>query len=246
MNLKGDTLYRRQIGVTLGASLGLTYGLVSQSINAIVLPHVPLYQPPLGWIGNILLWSLIGALLGLVTTLPAETVIGALYGGATGAFLLTILTLSGGGSDQGTWTGKMIGVIFLFLPLAGAITPLAALFRWVVNKSVEGRRDSIPIWARLRLPMLLIILVGALGIFSRLPPYARSMVTQMDKMLQIGLQCTRDPIARTATTSSGGRFPESRQRPISSGMAKSQHQPLCHPTPYVRPPLGGICCHCPL
>ncbi len=192
MNIKDDTLFRHYTGALLGACLGFIYGFVSQSINSILLPHVPLYQPPLGWIGNILLWSLIGALLGLVTALPAESIIGALYGGATGAFLLTILTLSSGGSDQANWTGKIIGVLFLFLPLAGAITPLTALLRWVVNKSVEGRRESIPTWARLRLPILLIILVGALGIFSRLPPYAQIMVTQMDWMLRVGLECTQE------------------------------------------------------
>ncbi len=182
-----DTLYRRCVGLSLGASTGLVYGIVSQSINRFYLPHIPLFSPPLGIVGNILLWSLIGALLGLITVLPAETITGALYGAATGAFLVTILTLVTGRMDQGVWTGKILGVLFLFIPLAGAITPMTAIFRWIVNKLVVKHLENTPIWTRLPIPILLMVLVGAVGAFSRMPPYARIMVTHMNEMLQTGL-----------------------------------------------------------
>ena len=42
----------RVFGLALGALLGLVYGLTSQTINRIILPGIPLYQPPLGPAGN--------------------------------------------------------------------------------------------------------------------------------------------------------------------------------------------------
>lgn len=192
MNINDDTRYRRYVGLCLGLSLGFVYGLVSQGINQVFLPHIPLYRPPLGLPGNILLWSLVGALLGLVTALPAETISGALYGGATGAFLVTILTLASGRTNPGAWTAKIISVLFLLIPLAGGITPFAAMLRWGINRVVEGKRNAATAWKRLSQPLLLIILVGLLGIFSRMPPYARSMVLKTDKMLQTGLRCSQE------------------------------------------------------
>ena len=40
--------YRRLTGLLFGAGLGLMFGLTSQLTNRILLPGIPLYQPPLG------------------------------------------------------------------------------------------------------------------------------------------------------------------------------------------------------
>jgi hypothetical protein len=180
-------IYRRYVGLILGAGLGFVYGIVSQSINRIFLPDIPLYQPPLGLPGNIILWTFIGALLGLVAALPDETIVGALYGGVTGATLLTLFTLSTGRIEQDTLATMIISVLFLFVPMVGAITPLVAIQRWVVNKLVEAHLESEPPWVYLPLPILLLALVGAIGASSLMPPYARVMLTRTEKILQTGL-----------------------------------------------------------
>ena len=50
--------YRRCAGLILGALIGLAFGSVSQGVNSLFLPGIPLYQPPFGPIGNSLLASL--------------------------------------------------------------------------------------------------------------------------------------------------------------------------------------------
>jgi len=58
--------YRRWAGLILGALIGLAFGGVSQAVNLLFLPGIPLYQPPFGPDGNLLLALLTGALLGLI------------------------------------------------------------------------------------------------------------------------------------------------------------------------------------
>ena len=47
-----DDRYRRWVGFILGGLLGLAYGVVSQLINRVAAPGVPLYQPPYGAVGE--------------------------------------------------------------------------------------------------------------------------------------------------------------------------------------------------
>ena len=64
---------------------GFGYALVSQLINRLALPGIPLYQPPLGPVGNIVLGLLAGAGLGLLCAWPASAAKGILLGGAAAA-----------------------------------------------------------------------------------------------------------------------------------------------------------------
>ena len=54
------------VRIILGVLLGLAYGLVSQLINRVALPGIPLHQPPLGAFGNIVASAAVGGLLGYV------------------------------------------------------------------------------------------------------------------------------------------------------------------------------------
>ena len=77
--------YRRAAGALIGIMFGFAYTLVSQLINRLALPGIPLYQPPLGPVGNILLGLLAGAGLGLLCAWPASGAKGILLGGAAAA-----------------------------------------------------------------------------------------------------------------------------------------------------------------
>jgi len=41
-------IYRRLYGMTLGAALGLAFGLTAQTLNALAIPDVIFHQSPLG------------------------------------------------------------------------------------------------------------------------------------------------------------------------------------------------------
>jgi len=188
--MNGDIAYRRIVGLVLGASLGLIYGLVSQYINRIALPDIPFYQPPLGPIGNVLIWLLIGALLGLLSAWPCESIQGALLGGITGAIMLMMLTLLTGRMDSEVLTGKIAGVFLLFLPFVGALTPLVGIHRLAVNKIVEAHIESSPWWIAARWPLLLIIILAVIGTTVLLRDYARIMLARTNSLIVAGLKAS--------------------------------------------------------
>jgi MFS family permease len=186
--MKDSATFRRMVGLLLGLGLGLAYGLSSQTINRIMLPGIMLHQPPLGLPGNILLWTMAAAALGLATAWPKESLIGAILGGTMGASILTVVTLITGRTDAEVWAGKLLGTLFLFIPIAGLLIPLTGVFRWTVNKTIEARVDKEPVWYVVRWPVLLLVLVVAIGTFALLPPHARIMLTRTDEMLKKGLE----------------------------------------------------------
>ena len=74
--------YRRLTGLLFGAGLGLMFGVTSQLTNRILLPGIPLYQPPLGPLGNILASVLAGALLGVLCAWPQSSINGTFIASA--------------------------------------------------------------------------------------------------------------------------------------------------------------------
>lgn len=185
-----SALSRRLIGLLLGSAMGLVYGIVSQGINRLMLPGIMLHQPPFGMAGNTLLWLLVGALLGWVTAHPKETLAGVFLGATLGAAFLTIITLVTGRTDSGVWVGKLISVLIIFVPIAALLVPVTGIFRWTVNKVIEAQIDSESAWRTVRWPVLMVVLVAAIGTFALLPPHARIMLVRMDAMLNKGLQST--------------------------------------------------------
>jgi MFS family permease len=153
-----------------------------------LLPGIMLQQPPLGLAGNIMLWLLVGAVLGTVTAWPKESLIGVILGGTAGASFVTIITLTTGRTDAGIWAGKILSVLLLFIPIAGLLMPITGVFRWAVNRVIEARADSEPTWHAVRWPLLLLVLVFSVGTFALLPPHARLMLVRTDVMLRKGLQ----------------------------------------------------------
>lgn len=186
--MKDNVTLRLMVGLLLGLGLGLAYGISSQTINRIMLPGIMLHQPPLGLAGNILLWTMAGAALGLVTAWPKESLIGVILGGIVGASILTVITLSTGRTDAGVWTGKLLSTFFLFIPIAGLLMPLTGVFRWTVNKTIESRVEKEPAWYGIRWPVLLLVLVVAIGTFALLPSHARIMLARTDALLAKGLE----------------------------------------------------------
>lgn len=180
--------YRRLIGALLGAGLGLTYGLVSQTINMVALPGVSFYQPPCGPWYNIALYTAGAALLSLVAAWPAEAVVGTLLGSAVVAVVFVAVVLLTIKLDPEQVQGAVVAVAFLFLPAFGFLVPFVAVLRWATSKQEGARIEGDPLWKRLRLPIALLILVGAIGGTSLYPPQGRVVISKMNALVQAGLQ----------------------------------------------------------
>lgn len=177
---------RYRSGILLGAALGLSYGLVSQFVNQLAIPGIPLHQPPLGPVGNSALNALAGAALGFLTTRPSSAALGIFVGSAasTIAVVLNALLRLGGLLDVSS--ALVTGLVFS-APIAWLTVPVIALLRWVVERQVEAYRAGMPLLARLRGPIAIALIMAALAVFELLPGAARDQLKHTHALLQSGL-----------------------------------------------------------
>ncbi len=179
---------RRWSGLILGAMLGLAYGVISQFINTWVQPGLHYYQPPLGVAGNILLFCLMGAALGLVCAWAQSSANGVIIGGAVMAVVVLLAAhLTGKQLAEGL-SGKILITFFLFFPFAGGCVPIAWLFRWAVNEQGEEIERFILHPRRAWAPLLIVVMCAALGLLSLYRPEARQLLLQTDQMMRSALQ----------------------------------------------------------
>ncbi len=177
---------RLRAGIVLGAVLGLAYGLVSQLVNRIALPGIPLYQPPAGPLGNMLLSAVMGAVLGGITCYPASAALGILFGGlASLAGILIYMLIRLGGLGFG---GALIGSVIFSVPMAWLTIPLLALLRWVAERQVEARRVGEPLLRRMWLPAVLVVAMIFVASFELLPAAGQDNLRRTDALIQQGLQ----------------------------------------------------------
>lgn len=172
-------------GALFGAWLGAVYALVTQAVNWLFLPGIPLSTPSGSFINYLLQYLFLGALLGLVTLLPEGRLPGVALGGLSAALLLAYQTLSKewGGDALG---GTLILVIYTFMPLVILMMPLAFLIRLGADaQKVDPSRPYL--WPRRYLiPLLLTLLAGLVGSFSLYGPEVRSAFRYTDQMIRQG------------------------------------------------------------
>lgn len=176
--------YRRLIGVALGALLGLVYVLVSQGINAIFLPTVPLFQPPLGFWGNVALGALWGGLLGLICAWPYSTAIGVVLASITSISVSVVRGLAGIDEPLGR---LLIIAVVLGVPTAFLMAPAMMALRWAINGFVDLRSHPTSRRRRWRSPLILLVLVAVIAAFSLYNAKARTLLLRMNDSLQAGL-----------------------------------------------------------
>jgi hypothetical protein len=186
--------YRRIAGVAIGAGLGLIFGLVSQGINSIAVPGIPFYQPPFGLLVNAVLCILGGALLGLVSAWPHESVLGIATASVAGALCAGGLTLATARLDLNSGTGVIMATLVLLLPLSALVVPVVWSLRWATNKQEDSYLAGYFIWSRVLAPLILVMVTGGLAATALYPPEARPVLVRMNAMVRAGLAAS-DPQA---------------------------------------------------
>lgn len=174
--------YRRLVGAGLGVLLGLTYFLVSQGINGVFLPGVHLFQPPLGFWGNVALGALWGGLLGLICAWPYSTAIGVALASLASITVTVVRGLAG--IDESLGRLAIIAVV-LSIPTALLMAPAMMALRWAINGLVDLRR--YPGGQRWRSPLILLALVAVVAAFSLYNAKARALLVRMNDTVQAGL-----------------------------------------------------------
>ena len=179
----------RLSGLLLGALMGLAYGLLSQSINEMLLPGVPLAHYPFGALGNCALAIGVGALIGILCGWPQGSINGAL----AGALAMTAALEARGVIINNLGIAQIARLDFAAITLAGAAVllfftiPVALLLRWAIDSQFESRRPALS-WPRLRGPLALAALACGAGALAYYPGDTRHALRDMHALIQKGLK----------------------------------------------------------
>lgn len=134
---------RGMVGAWLGLFLGAVYGLVSNIINAIVLPQLPIFVDPGQVIFSVITSGLAIMAAGYITARPHSSLRGVLVGAvAMAAFQIAMAMFnnqSGGLTQQ---FGVSYILFIFFLPLAALLVGFTAILRLGVNWHYEGLTEK--------------------------------------------------------------------------------------------------------
>lgn len=197
--------FRRWFGLGLGLLLALVYAFLTNGLVRLEMPGVPLSQPPLGAAGNILVWLLVGALLGLSAAWPQEGLYGVLISAAAGTLMIGLFTFFSAGpaeaQDERALLARLVSLVFLALPIAGLLVPLTFLLRWAISKITDVYMKIVPWWQAAWIPLALLVAVAWVGLLTRLPTHARAELVQTHNLIQQGLQAAERQDLPTALQS---------------------------------------------
>ncbi len=185
---------RRIAGAGLGLVLGLLYGTVSGSINAIVLAGIPLRVDTPTLIANAIFSGLGAMAAGYVAAWPQSSLKGILGGAVAIALFGVIKALVSWATGAEDFLRVGLILIPLFLPSAAFALPITGLIRLGVN----GYADALSYTGRPRLFRLgrLGLGVAALGVFAgslaQMTPAEQAAVRQVNTMLRNGLAASSE------------------------------------------------------
>ncbi len=194
-------LYRRWFGLLFGAITGFAFALISQGMDHVLMPGVPLYQPPFGAPGNILLFTCIGTALGAATAWAESGGASVLWSSLLGALFMAIATMLSGRNEDVSWAHRAAAIILIFLPTAGALAVPLIVFRWIISREEQAYRDTHAwllaprqtlrwkqLLQRLAVPSGMVLLAAAIGMGMLYNDLGRSVIPQMHQMIQQGIQ----------------------------------------------------------
>lgn len=196
---------RRKDGLVVGLLAGVCFGLVSQFLNSLILKGIPLYQPPFGAPGNLVLWAAVGGILGLVTAWADSSVFGVLVGSLLAGLMLQISAFLSGNLSINL-PAKLVGLAGFFLPFAALAVPLLGWVRLAVNEQREYYDQALFSWQRLRMPALLALVCLGLGALWMIPPDGQACIRRMDQMIRSAL--TDQPLPKPLQDPLVGPFAE--------------------------------------
>lgn len=173
-------------GAFFGAWLGFVYVFVSQGVNWLALPGIPLAAPAGSLAAFLSQYILSGILLGLISTIPDNRLAGAVLGGFFAALMSSIIATSDAWY-LGTLGSTLITVLLTFLPLVVMMTPLAYIIRLGVDSQVPDTSRPYLQARRYLIPLLVTGLVVVLASFSLYSPEIRRAFLGTNQLVQEGL-----------------------------------------------------------
>ena len=177
-------LHRRRAGLTIGLVLGFGYSLTANLINRLALPDIPLYTPPPGVTGLILITGLMFGLLGLIAAWPDESLPGVLLSGLIGSIISSIWILL----NESNKFAAMTLLVVIFMPRMFFYMPFGGLVRWLIYKIDQPTlRPVAPVRTLIPVFLAFLFMVFA-GSFAMLPEETRGSLIRMDALLRSGME----------------------------------------------------------
>lgn len=186
---------RRSLGAIFGVLIGLSFGVVSIYINIWALPGLPLAAtlPPLV---AVILFTLAGGLLGLLTAWPEEALPGVMLSSLVGVLLSSASILFEVRDSVEAVTSTFVGLFISFLPRTFLFIPVAVLIRWALSVWENELRNEAFSLAKLLLSAGIVIAAAALsGSLYLYPKEARFGLQSTQALIQSGQQAaTQDEL----------------------------------------------------
>lgn len=176
--------HRRRTGLMIGLTLGVGYALTSNLINRLALPNIPLYTPPPGSFGLIVVTTLMFGLLGLLAAWPDEALPGVLLSGLIGSIISSIWILV----HESNKFAAVTLLVVIFLPRMFFYMPFGALVRWLIHKIDQPTSRPIAPVRRLIPVFLAFLFMAFAGTFAMLPKETRTSLVRMDAVLRAGME----------------------------------------------------------
>jgi len=177
------------LGMIFGISMGMAYGLISQYINVLTMPDIPIYQPAPGRLGSTVLLVIFGGLMGLAVAWPMDAIPGVILGAFFATLAQIILSVKMQASIPGNVVGFTYIVILTFLPRVVIALPITGLIRWILDlweREIAQVTFSV---RKLGLSYLALIFVSSLaGLLSLYPSQGRLALLKTNQLIQSGLQ----------------------------------------------------------
>ncbi len=178
--------YRRSVGAILGLAIGLTYGFVSQGINKLSMPDIPYLQHPLGLAGNLWVIVISGIVIGFVCAAPKSSISGAVRASVVVVLAVMIQWLASYKAGLAVFPSAEIIILGIGILFVGAI-PAMLLLRWAIDIQTESMHKPVLAWSRIRIPLIILVLVGFAGTFQIYLDNVRLAFVDLHALIQAGL-----------------------------------------------------------
>lgn len=179
-----DNLPRRRLmGALTGAWVGLIYTLFNFGINQVFIRDLPIFFDTNNFFRSLLVYSLVGAVLGLVVNIPHQ---------ALPAVVLTSLAagivIFTGAIMQAVGNGDAVAFVILlmlysFMPMMVLIMPFIGLLRWTAGRLQHVYGPAWKYWRNWGLLAIITFLAILLGSSSLYTGESRQMLERMNSLI---------------------------------------------------------------
>lgn len=185
-------LKRVRVGFLLGLAMGLAYQSVTELVNRLSLPGIPLYSPPPGPFWGVIFMGLLYALLGVVCAISESNLIGIFAGAVVSTFFTFLMGFLSAGEDLSQQVGRIFLYLYTSLPVLVVFLPVAGAFRWGIASMTRDRLNEYPIFSQIKPVLILVVAAGLFGTFSMYSNEAIRVLIQSDRMIKAGIAANSD------------------------------------------------------